>query len=175
MAKYVGVLTAGGDSPGLNAALRGMGKSAIGLYGMQIVGFREGFRGLMQNRTVALDEAALSGILTKGGTILGTSRDKPHAMPVGGKVLDVSHVFQKNSIEIRVFKQKMLSFSLEMLNLSFEFQGFFLVTLQSCGKSNEFLDSCFQQPVFLLIFLQFLDLNFQAFLQHLMFICHTSA
>jgi 6-phosphofructokinase 1 len=92
MAKYVGVLTAGGDSPGLNAALRGMGKSAIGLYGMQVVGFREGFRGLMQNRTVALDEAALSGILTKGGTILGTSRDKPHAMPVGGKVLDMTNM-----------------------------------------------------------------------------------
>lgn len=92
MAKYVGVLTAGGDSPGLNAALRSMGKSAIGLYGMQIVGFREGFRGLMQNRTMALDEAALSGILTKGGTILGTSRDKPHAMPVGGKVLDMTNM-----------------------------------------------------------------------------------
>jgi 6-phosphofructokinase 1 len=96
MAKYVGVLTAGGDSPGLNAALRGMGKSAIGLYGMQVVGFREGFRGLMQNRTVTLDEAALSGILTKGGTILGTSRDKPHAMPVGGKVLDMTNMIVEN-------------------------------------------------------------------------------
>jgi len=96
MAKYVGVLTAGGDSPGLNAALRGMGKSAIGLYGMQVVGFREGFRGLMQNRTVALDEAALSGILTKGGTILGTSRDKPHAMLVGGKVLDMTNMIVEN-------------------------------------------------------------------------------
>ncbi len=96
MAKYVGVLTAGGDSPGLNAALRGMGKSAIGLYGMQVVGFREGFRGLMQNRTVALDETALSGILTRGGTILGTSRDKPHAMPVGGKVLDMTNMIVEN-------------------------------------------------------------------------------
>ena len=96
MAKYVGVLTAGGDSPGLNAALRGMGKSAIGLYGMQVVGFREGFRGLMQNRTVTLDETALSGILTRGGTILGTSRDKPHAMPVGGKVLDMTNMIVEN-------------------------------------------------------------------------------
>jgi ATP-dependent phosphofructokinase / diphosphate-dependent phosphofructokinase len=96
MAKYVGVLTAGGDSPGLNAALRGMGKSAIGLYGMQVVGFHEGFRGLMQNRTVTLDEAALSGILTKGGTILGTSRDKPHAMLVGGKVLDMTNMIVEN-------------------------------------------------------------------------------
>jgi 6-phosphofructokinase 1 len=96
MAKYVGVLTAGGDSPGLNAALRGMGKSAIGHYGMQVIGFREGFRGLMQNRTVTLDEAALSGILTKGGTILGTSRDKPHAMPVGGKVLDMTNMIVEN-------------------------------------------------------------------------------
>jgi 6-phosphofructokinase 1 len=96
MAKYVGVLTAGGDSPGLNAALRGMGKSAIGRYGMQVVGFREGFRGLMQNRTVTLDETALSGILTRGGTILGTSRDKPHAMPVGGKVLDMTNMIVEN-------------------------------------------------------------------------------
>jgi len=74
VAKYVGILTAGGDSPGLNAALRGIGKAAIGRHGMQVIGFRDGFRGLMENRTIALDEQALSGILTVGGTILGTSR-----------------------------------------------------------------------------------------------------
>ncbi len=89
--RYVGVLTAGGDSPGLNAALRGIGKAGLGRYDMKLVGFLDGFRGLMQNRTIRLDEKQLSGILTQGGTILGTSRDKPHKMPVGGEYLDMTN------------------------------------------------------------------------------------
>jgi 6-phosphofructokinase 1 len=92
MTKYIGILTSGGDSPGLNAAIRGVGKTALNHYGMQIIGFRDGFRGLMENRTMRLDGGELSGILTRGGTILGTSRDKPHRMPVGGKVLDMTDV-----------------------------------------------------------------------------------
>ncbi|HEX9013814.1 MAG TPA: 6-phosphofructokinase, partial [Anaerolineaceae bacterium] len=88
MTKYVGILTAGGDTPGLNAALRGLGKAALESFGMQVIGFYDGFRGLMQDRTVALDESALSGILTTGGTILGTSRDKPDRMPIGGQLMD---------------------------------------------------------------------------------------
>jgi 6-phosphofructokinase len=90
MGKSIGILTSGGDSPGLNAAIRGIGKAAQTIYGMEVIGFRDGFRGLMENRIVRLDEAALSGILTVGGTILGTSRDKPHAMPVGNKTLDMT-------------------------------------------------------------------------------------
>ena len=96
MSKLIGVLTAGGDSPGLNAALRGMGKSAIEAFGMQIIGFRDGFRGLMENRIIRLGGSELSGILTMGGTILGTSRDKPHRMPVGGKILDMTDVIEEN-------------------------------------------------------------------------------
>ena len=92
MAQFVGVLTAGGDSPGLNAAIRGVGKAAIGAYGMQIIGFRDGFRGLMQDRIVRLTGAELSGILTVGGTILGTSRDKPNKMPVGDQTMDMTSV-----------------------------------------------------------------------------------
>lgn len=92
MAKVIGILTAGGDSPGLNAAIRGVGKAAMGDYGMRIIGFRDGFRGLMENRIFELDSKALSGILTVGGTILGTSRDKPHKMPVGSKKLDMTEV-----------------------------------------------------------------------------------
>ena len=92
MADYVGILTAGGDSPGLNAAIRGVGKAAGGAYGMQLIGFRDGFRGLMQDRTVRLAPSELSGILTKGGTILGTSRDKPHKMPIGGQTMDMTDV-----------------------------------------------------------------------------------
>ncbi len=90
MTKYIGILTSGGDSPGLNATIRGVGKACLSHYGMNIIGFRDGFRGLMENRTTALDGGELSGILTLGGTILGTSRDKPHRMPVGGKVLDMT-------------------------------------------------------------------------------------
>lgn len=96
MTKYIGILTAGGDSPGLNAAIRGIGKAALGYFNMQIVGFRDGFRGLMENRTVRLNDDELSGILTRGGTILGTSRDKPHRMPIGGKKMDMTDVIVEN-------------------------------------------------------------------------------
>lgn len=80
--KFVGVLTSGGDCPGLNAAIRAVGKAAHSLD-MSVIGFLDGFRGLVENRTVSLSNERLSGILTMGGTILGTSRDKPHRMPVG--------------------------------------------------------------------------------------------
>ena len=87
--KRIGILTAGGDSPGLNAAIRGVGKAAIGHYGMELIGFRDGITGLVENRYVPLDGTALSGILTIGGTILGTSRDKVHKMPVDGEAVDM--------------------------------------------------------------------------------------
>jgi ATP-dependent phosphofructokinase / diphosphate-dependent phosphofructokinase len=96
MGKCIGILTSGGDSPGLNAAIRGVGKAALSHYGMSVIGFRDGFRGFMENRTMELDSAALSGILTQGGTILGTSRDKPHRMPVGGKLMDMTDVMVEN-------------------------------------------------------------------------------
>jgi 6-phosphofructokinase len=96
MSKQVGVLTAGGDSPGLNAVLRGIGKAAQDQFRMNIIGFRDGFRGLMENRTVDLSEQVLSGILTLGGTILGTSREKPHRMLVGGRTLDMTDAIVEN-------------------------------------------------------------------------------
>lgn len=96
MDRNIGILTAGGDSPGLNAAIRGIGKAAHRSYGMNVIGFRDGFRGLMQNRTVRLDGPRLSGILTAGGTILGTSRDKPHKMPVGGRTMDMTDLMVEN-------------------------------------------------------------------------------
>lgn len=94
--KRIGILTAGGDSPGLNAAIRGVGKAALGFYGWEIVGFRDGFRGLVENRRIDLDRTALSGILTTGGTILGTSRDKPHRMVINGKTRDMTGVIRSN-------------------------------------------------------------------------------
>ncbi|MES9871552.1 MAG: ATP-dependent 6-phosphofructokinase [Candidatus Sedimenticola sp. 6PFRAG7] len=96
MTKHIGILTAGGDSPGLNAAIRGVGKAAQGVYDMRVIGFRDGFRGLVDNRTVSLEGGVLSGILTVGGTILGTSRDKPHKMKIGGKSQDMTDVIVEN-------------------------------------------------------------------------------
>ena len=94
--KRIGILTAGGDSPGLNAAIRGVGKAAHGYYGMEVVGFRDGFRGLVENKLIDLDHNALSGILTLGGTILGTSRDKPHRMVINGRTKDMTGVIKAN-------------------------------------------------------------------------------
>ena len=89
MAKKIGILTAGSDCPGLNATIRGFGKAARATYGMELVAFRDGFRGLVLDDTVDLGGDALSNVLTAGGTILGTSRDVPHAMEVDGKWVDL--------------------------------------------------------------------------------------
>ena len=88
--KQIGILTAGGDAPGLNAAIRGIGKTAISQYDMQILGFQKGFRGIAQNQSRVLSGDNLAGILTLGGTILGTSRDKPYKMSIGGKSMDMT-------------------------------------------------------------------------------------
>ena len=86
MAKYIGILTAGGDSPGLNAAIRGVGKAAIGSLWHGGDRFPRRLSGLDAGPHHAPGRATpSSGILTPGGTILGTSRDKPHRMPVGDK------------------------------------------------------------------------------------------
>jgi 6-phosphofructokinase 1 len=94
--KRIGILTAGGDSPGLNAAIRGVGKTCLGFYGMEIIGFRDGFRGLVENRRLKLDRTTLAGILTVGGTILGTSRDKPHRMVIDGRTKDMTETIVEN-------------------------------------------------------------------------------
>lgn len=74
-----GILTSGGDCPGLNAAIRGVAKPAVTGYGMRVVGITNGFRGLIDGATRVLEAAAFDGLLTQGGTILGTSREKPFA------------------------------------------------------------------------------------------------
>lgn len=72
MAKRIGILTAGGDCPGLNAVVRASAKSAL-QWGWQVVGFRDGFAGLVENRFIEMDDACVSGILARGGTILGSN------------------------------------------------------------------------------------------------------
>lgn len=106
MTKLVGILTAGGDTPGLNAAIRGVGKSGLNSHDFRTIGFRDGFRGLMENRMMRLDHSELSGILTVGGTILGTSRDKPNKMPFGNKTMDMTDVmidnYHKHQLDVLV-------------------------------------------------------------------------
>lgn len=78
MVERIGVMTGGGDCPGLNAVLRAVVKTAMIKYGFDVIGFRDGYRGLVENDCVHFKSGDVSGILDKGGTILGSSnRDNP--------------------------------------------------------------------------------------------------
>lgn len=77
----LGILTSGGDCPGLNAAIRGVVKPLLEA-GVEIIGIQDGFRGLIRNKTIPLTSKETSGLLTEGGTILGTSRIKPYKYPL---------------------------------------------------------------------------------------------
>ena len=94
--KRIGILTSGGDAPGLNAAIRAVGKACLGLHGTQVIGIRDGFLGLIENHTMPLNKTTLAGILTVGGTILGTSRIKPHRFDVKGKTCDMRDTIVAN-------------------------------------------------------------------------------
>jgi 6-phosphofructokinase 1 len=73
----VGVLTGGGDCPGLNAVIRAVVRKGVQQYGYEFVGFRDGWRGPLEGLTRVLDVPAVRGILPRGGTILGSSRTNP--------------------------------------------------------------------------------------------------
>src|SRR6201993_901096 len=79
----IGMLTGGGDCPGLNAVIRGVVRKGIFHYQDEFVGFMEGWRGLLENKTMPLDLEAVGGILPRGGTILRTSRTNPAKRPDG--------------------------------------------------------------------------------------------
>jgi len=74
--KKIGILTGGGDCPGLNPVIRAIVKKAYG-EGIRVVGIKNGWKGLIENDIVGLDLQTVSGILPRGGTILGTSRTNP--------------------------------------------------------------------------------------------------
>ena len=79
----IGVLTGGGDCPGLNAVIRAVVRKGIGVYGHEFVGFRSGWRGPLENETMPLGIAQVRGILPRGGTILGSSRTNPFKIDGG--------------------------------------------------------------------------------------------
>jgi phosphofructokinase-like protein len=70
----IGVLTGGGDCPGLNAVLRSVVRTSVIQYGSEVVGFRNGWRGLLEDDAVLLDISRVDGLLTRGGTVLGSAR-----------------------------------------------------------------------------------------------------
>ena len=74
----IGVLTGGGDCPGLNAVIRAVVRKGIDDHQYEIVGFLDGWRGPLEGQTMLLDVAAVRGILPRGGTILGSSRTNPY-------------------------------------------------------------------------------------------------
>jgi ATP-dependent phosphofructokinase / diphosphate-dependent phosphofructokinase len=82
MSKRLGVLTGGGDCPGLNAVIRAVTRRSLD-RGYEVVGIREGWRGLVEGRLEPLDYRAISGILPRGGTIIGTSRTNPFKLEGG--------------------------------------------------------------------------------------------
>jgi len=89
--KCIGILTSGGDCPGLNAAIRGVAKPLLSDFHIEVIGIEKGFRGLVENQGRVLHLEDITGILSLGGTILGTSREKPHKMPLpNGETIDMT-------------------------------------------------------------------------------------
>ena len=84
MKRRIGILTSGGDCPGLNAAIRGVARAAYEMFDTEIIGIHDGYRGLIQGDYQVMDRSQFSGILTLGGTILGTSRQPFRNMKVIG-------------------------------------------------------------------------------------------
>jgi phosphofructokinase-like protein len=97
MARF-GILTGGGDCPGLNAVIRGVVRAGVNRYGHHIIGFRYGWAGILEANTVELTPQNTAGILHRGGTILGTSRTNPYRDDADGTAL-VREVLDREGID----------------------------------------------------------------------------
>ena len=93
----IGILTGGGDCPGLNAVIRAVVRKGVNRYGHAIVGYRDGWKGVLEGRTLHLTPDNTSGILHRGGTILGSSRTNP--FKVEGDVERVKHSLSSENID----------------------------------------------------------------------------
>ncbi|MDQ1625989.1 MAG: ATP-dependent phosphofructokinase / diphosphate-dependent phosphofructokinase [Actinomycetota bacterium] len=93
----IGVLTGGGDCPGLNAVIRAVVRKGATVYGHEFVGFRDGWRGPLDGDTVPLDVQAVRGLLPRGGTILGSSRTNP--FKIDGGVERIEHNLKEQHID----------------------------------------------------------------------------
>ncbi len=107
MKKRIGILTSGGDCPGLNAAIRGVARAAYEMFNAEIVGISDGYLGLIKGYYRTFEKHEFSGILTLGGTILGTSRQPFSAMQVIGedqvdKVAAMKENYEKMNLDCLV-------------------------------------------------------------------------
>ncbi len=98
--KRLGILTAGGDCPGLNAVIRGVVARAVGDHGLEVAGILDGWDGLLDGRVRPLDRNAVRGILQRGGTILGTSRRDPYVHARGAA--SVAETLEREGIDALV-------------------------------------------------------------------------
>ena len=96
----IGVLTGGGDCPGLNAVIRSVVRTATTSYDSTVIGFRDGWRGLLEDRTTPLDIAAVDGLLTRGGTTLGSARVEPERIDAG--VADMKAVLARHEVDVLI-------------------------------------------------------------------------
>ena len=96
----VGVLTGGGDCPGLNAVIRAVVRKGVETYGFELVGFRDGWRGPLDDDTMPLGVDQVRGILPRGGTILGSSRTNP--IKVEGGVERITATLERHGIDALV-------------------------------------------------------------------------
>ncbi len=95
----VGILNGGGDCPGLNAVIRAVTRKGITSYNYDILGIKNGWMGLVEGKIIPLDIDSISGILPRGGTILGTSRTNPFKVPDGvGKIFSQVEKFEIDAV-----------------------------------------------------------------------------
>ena len=106
--KTIGILTSGGDAPGLNAAIRALCLTGKNKYNMKFIGFHNGYQGLIDNDTIKLDSETVQNLYNQGGTFLGTSRVKPFKNPVPNPktgllpVEAIKETFKKNKLDALV-------------------------------------------------------------------------
>ena len=93
----VGVLTGGGDCPGLNAVIRAVVRKGVDAYGFELLGFRDGWRGPLEDDTMPLGVTQVRGILPRGGTILGSSRTNP--LKVDGGVERITATLERHGVD----------------------------------------------------------------------------
>ncbi|WP_257954868.1 6-phosphofructokinase [Nocardioides sp. B-3] len=93
----VGVLTGGGDCPGLNAVIRAVVRKGVKTHGFDFVGYRDGWKGPLEGLTMELGIAQCRGILPRGGTILGSSRTNP--FKIDGGVESIKDNLAKDGVD----------------------------------------------------------------------------
>ena len=97
----IGVLTGGGDCPGLNAVIRAVVRTCDARYGSSVVGFQDGWRGLLENRRIQLyNDDRNDRLLAKGGTMLGTARTNPEKLRAG--IDDIKQTLEDNGIDVLI-------------------------------------------------------------------------